>query len=284
MVEIIELRFPSLHNSIYEVGHPNIDYYTYFWQQFQTVQKAQMDILGKFSNYLFYATNPRFIFLKKRGFSPERFQSLKAQWLQDLNINTILDIGANTGQAAVVLCEAFPQATIYSFEPLPDCYEKLKLLELNYSRFKAFNVALGETSGTIAFERNGYTPSSSILSMTERHKQLFPYTSDAKKEEVKIEPLDEYVSQLSVANNLMIKLDVQGYERQVIKGGVNIFKKAKLIIVETSFDILYEGQSLFPDTYNELTKIGFKYAGSFEQLYSPSNKKILQQDALFIKD
>ena len=47
------------------------------------------------------------------------------KWLEKYDIKTIIDIGAHTGQFAKEIREKLPQARIYSFEPLKDCYQKL---------------------------------------------------------------------------------------------------------------------------------------------------------------
>jgi hypothetical protein len=74
---------------------------------------------------------------------------------------------------------------------------------------------------------------------------------------------------------------VQGYEAKVIAGGEDVVACAKIIIVEVSFQRLYEGGPLFDDIYRILKDRGFNYAGNFEQLYSPKNGRVLQADAIF---
>jgi hypothetical protein len=81
----------------------------------------------------------------------------------------------------------------------------------------------------------------------------------------------------------LIKIDVQGYEMQVLKGGERVIQSADVIIIETTFVPLYKDQPLFADIYNYFTSRGFRYAGNIEQLLAPINNQILQADAIFIK-
>ena len=57
--------------------------------------------------------------------------------------------------------------------------------------------------------------------------------------------------------------------------------RAKIIIIEVSFQPLYEGGPLFGDIYPLLKEHGFTYNGNFEQLLSPKDGRILPADAIF---
>lgn len=82
---------------------------------------------------------------------------------------------------------------------------------------------------------------------------------------------------------MLVKIDVQGYEDRVIRGGQRVISRAKVLIVETSFQTLYDGQPLFEDIYDTLLKMGFRYIGALWQLRSPLNGSILQADSIFVK-
>ena len=71
--------------------------------------------------------NPKFFRLRQKGISIDSFCLLNKPWIFKSNINTVLDIGANVCDFAYLIHELFPKAVIYSFEPLDDCYEKLKI-------------------------------------------------------------------------------------------------------------------------------------------------------------
>jgi FkbM family methyltransferase len=205
-------------------------------------------------------------------------------WLKDLNIKTVFDIGANTGQFAINISRILPEARIYSFEPLKGCYDGLINKLCGTKNFKAFYTALGDASGEVRFYRNEYSPSSSILPMKELHKQNFPYTAKESSEVVKISRLDDIAQDLIIEDNILVKIDVQGTEDKVISGGQNLINRAKAIIIETSFQALYEGQPLFKDIFEILTNKGFRYMGNFDgQLTSPIDGSALQSDAIFIK-
>lgn len=227
--------------------------------------------------------NPKLFYLYQQGGRINTFCLLNQPWLHELNIATVLDIGANRGQFALTINTIFPKASIYSFEPILDCFEQLTASMKSIKNFKAFNIGLGESSGELKFERNAFAPSSSFLKMMDTHKTLFPFTCDSQTITVKVEKLDGIAEQLKIMEPLLVKVDVQGYEDRVLRGGEQTIKRAKLIIIETSFQKLYDEQPLFNDIYNQLLDWGFVYIGTLDQLHNPQNGQILQADSLFLK-
>lgn len=205
-------------------------------------------------------------------------------WLNPYHIMTVLDIGANTGQFAEMIHKILPSAAIVSFEPIEECYRSLIRNMASVPKFRAFNYALGEKDTNAEMYVNDYTASSSLLQMEDLHKQAFPFTANACKEMVKIKQLDGIALDLDLTDNLLIKIDVQGYEDRVIRGGQETISRAKVVIIETSFQCLYIGQPMFEDIYDILKQIGFRYIGALEQLRSPLNGSVLQADSVFIKN
>ena len=205
-------------------------------------------------------------------------------WLLKYGIETVLDIGANTGQFAEWIRRVLPEAHIYSFEPIKKCYDKLIENMAEAPNFHAFDYALGDTETDQDMHVNAFTPSSSLLPMANLHKRNFPYTAAEHVEKVKIKRLDVVAEDLKLAGNLLIKTDVQGHEDKVIQGGQNVMSRAEVLIVKTSFKSLYVGQPMFEDVYDMLKQIGFRYIGALEQLSSPLDGSVLQADSVFIKN
>lgn len=218
------------------------------------------------------------------GLDIRKIERNKFVWLNDLNIKTVFDIGGNIGQFARMIHNILPAASIYSFEPLEDCYKQLQSNMRDASNFKAFNFALGDKDTEMDIYRNEYSPSSSLLKMGKLHKQAFPYTNKEGIEKIKVKRLDDIIHDLKVEDNILIKIDVQGYEDRVILGGKKLFAKAKVLIVETSFQILYESGPLFDTIYEILKQKGFKYMGNLGQIKNPINGSVLQSDSIFINN
>src|SRR5260370_6604804 len=166
---------------------------------------------------------------------PPRPDSENFLWLSALGIKTVVDIGAHAGEFASRIHHLLPDAAIVSFEPLPDCFARLEARMQAIPRFRAFNCALGDRDGSATFHRNEFTPSSSLLAMEDLHRTAFPYTIQVTTEDVEIRRLDSLAPPLPLEDNILVKIDVQGYEHKVILGGADLIGRATLIILETSF-------------------------------------------------
>jgi FkbM family methyltransferase len=180
------------------------------------------------------------------------------------------------------MAQRLPKAKVYSFEPLSAAYARLRGKTSGNGRYETFNCALGNVNERLTIHRSPYSPSSSILPMTTLHQTAFPITAgDAGTEEIDVRRLDDIADDLEIADDLFVKIDVQGFEADVIRGGCRTLKRAKAIIVETSFEVLYENQALFDQIYMMMKKLGFTYAGNWEQLLDPQSGRVLQADAIF---
>lgn len=208
----------------------------------------------------------------------------RLEWLKKMDIRTILDIGANRGQFACSIHEVLPGATLHSFEPLNDCFLELQARTHHIEGMKYYNCALGEEEKTVFINRNEFSPSSSFLLPTDDMRRIFPYTAKTQREEVRQCSLDGILENTLLERNVLIKIDVQGYEQAVIAGGRKTIGEAAAIIVETSIAGLYEGQPLFEDIFLVLRELGFSYSGNLEQMRSPKDGSILEVDAIFINN
>ena len=177
-----------------------------------------------------------------------------------------------------------PETFIYSFEPLKDCFEKLRRRETRDSKFKAFNYALGEEEADASINMSSYSLSSSLLAMTESHKTLFPHTQESVPEMIKVKRLDDVFRELKLEKEILIKIDTQGYEDKVIAGGINAFSAARAAIIESSFVELYENQPLFDDIYGKMKSLGFVYRGALHQKINQKNGEVIFEDAIFVRE
>lgn len=231
--------------------------------------------------------HPESIALRRKGINYEHYRDLNKRWITDLGINTVLDVGANIGDFAKLAREVFSSAAIHSFEPLPDCFEKLNNALPGDDEFFTYECGIGSAETTMDFYRSHHSPSSSFLKMGDFHKEAFPYTSDGQVAEpvkVKVKRLDDVLDAKNLKKNLLIKIDVQGFELEALAGAESTLSKAKLVILEMSFTTLYEGQPLFHDVYEKMYGLGFTFRGSLAQMLHPVTGEIVQTDAIFVSE
>jgi FkbM family methyltransferase len=204
--------------------------------------------------------------------------------LRRFDIRSVIDVGANIGQFAALARRLFPSARIFSFEPIDECYRQLVETFSGDQLFKSFPLALGDESGIKQFHHHEYSPASSLLSRNDLGVSVFPFTDARRETQITVERLDAVAAGLELEPEILVKLDVQGYEDRVIDGGRAVLAKARLALVEVNFYVQYETQALFHDVYARLRELGFDYRGNLHQLRSPIDDTVLEADALFVRD
>ncbi len=222
-------------------------------------------------------------FLNRFGYDVKKYRSTIDTTIRPLGIQTIIDIGANMGHYARDMRKLFPEAQIYSFEPLSDCFKSLENEMRGDARFKAFNTALGESKGEATINRSSFHPSSSLLPMSAIHKKLYPKSANSVSEKIRIERLDDVLKNEALAPGILIKMDVQGFEDKVIGGAKETLGRADVAVIETSYVPLYENQPLFDDIYMLMRGLGFSYYGDMARHYSKENDRLVYEDSIFIK-
>lgn len=203
-----------------------------------------------------------------------------------LPIRSVVDVGANEGQFAKWISTFFPLAHIYAFEPLPGPYAKLNAwADSRRVKVTTFNIALGDRATEIPMNLHvSHTPSSSLLRATNTNDRLYPNTRKRSILVVRQETLDEALDRLNAPPEpeLLVKLDVQGYEDRVIRGGQRTLARARVCILEVIIDELYVGQARFLDLLSSLGQLGFIYAGNLEQSYA-GDGHVVFIDAVFLR-
>lgn len=212
-----------------------------------------------------------------------RYSMGEYAYVASLGINTVIDVGAHTGEFARMIKSVLPNASVFSFEPLKEEFQRLQQQMQNGSGFRAFNYAAGDRNETVEIHRSSYAQSSSLLPMAQLHKEAFPVSASHMSETVEVKRLDDVLKEFDLRPEIAIKIDVQGYEDKVIAGAPEILARTKAAIVEVSFRELYEGQPLFETIFELLSSQGFKYMGNLYQLLSPLDGSPLQADALFVR-
>lgn len=193
--------------------------------------------------------------------------------MRHLGIRTILDIGANAGQFASDAVQWFPGVRLYSFEPIPRAFEQLRAAQFPGVReFRPLHCALGDTTGEVEMnETVNDTTSSSLLKTTKEFTTELPKLEKQTSTKVQLRRLDDVVREekLELDPEVLIKMDVQGFEDRVIRGGPDTFGRARACIVEVIFDSYYEGQATFLGITQQLHELGLEYAGNFGQYHHP---------------
>jgi FkbM family methyltransferase len=202
---------------------------------------------------------------------------------QGISPNTVIDVGANVGQFTVACKKIFPDASVHSFEPLPDCAVKLKQNVATLRGVRVYQIALGERSGEAVFHVNSHRHSSSVLALGERHRRAFPHAREMRTINVSLSTLDLEMKSIALEGPVLLKLDVQGYEPQVLEGATETLKRVDYVILEASFCPMYEGEKTFMEIARWMEERGFEFLRPIAWLDDPRTGEVLQVDALFAR-
>jgi FkbM family methyltransferase len=208
-----------------------------------------------------------------------QFQDIKKILIRDSKKRPVfIDGGAFNGSTINNIRKIFPKALIYSFEANP---QQAKLLMDNYQKFdniRIYNCAIGFENRKGKFYITNYGPSSSLYQPNELNQFIHKDKMDIKEEvEIDIRRLDSFeFSRIDV-----VKLDLQGFELEALKGMGNLLENVKIILTEVEFVALYRGQSLFPQISNFLEIAGF-FLYNFYDLYTHPKGLLTAGDAIFL--
>jgi FkbM family methyltransferase len=206
--------------------------------------------------------------------------------LKRFDIRTVLDIGANEGQFARSIRKHLPKAQIHCFEPIPAAFVALAEWAEGQRGILPVQLALGERSGKMEMYLHvDHSRSSSLLATTDHSMSIYPVTAHQKKVVVTMARLDEYVRSLTspLNDDILVKLDVQGFEGPVLRGGVQLLARARACIIEVCLDELYVEQSTFKEVSSLVQDIGMRFAGNLSQVYGPDGH-VIYLDAVFVRE
>jgi len=211
---------------------------------------------------------------KERGF----YLSLRSS-LQGENL-IVYDIGAAKGHVSQCLAKLKNVQGIYAFEPIPEVFRELEMQVRDISKIHCYNIALGNSSGSCLINISKNSDSSSLLPMTNLHIDQFSGTEITHQVEINVACLDNFILKHQLPQPNLIKIDVQGFEKNVIEGGCETLRKANYCVLEMSFKPLYEGSPLFDDIYRIMTNMGFNLIGLSNPLIGKSGN-CMQVDGIF---
>lgn len=200
-----------------------------------------------------------------------------------LNINILLDVGANSGQFGLKNRNSGYKKTIISFEPLKKVFNVLKKNSINDKYWKCENIAIGNKDGETIINESNYSLSSSLLPISKEHLRAKENSNYIAQHKVLIKKLDTYIKENSLENdNIFLKIDTQGTEYDVLKGLDLNLHKIKGILCELTLTELYVGQKLWIEIINFLEKKNFEIWFLEKGFQDHKIKKVLQIDCIFI--
>jgi FkbM family methyltransferase len=203
-------------------------------------------------------------------------------FFESYNFETVVDIGANTGQFSLVMKKNFPKASIIAFEPLRQPFLTYSKIFEGDTRIRIFNSAIAPKTGVAEINVSKSCDSSSLLEISDLQDEIFPGTSAIGSENITMGPLDSFVSKEQIKGASLLKLDVQGFELEVLRGCNELLGLFDMVYCECSFFELYVGQALAPEIIEFMGVKGFVLQG-FNNVQYDEKGSTIQADFIFRK-
>ncbi len=198
-----------------------------------------------------------FVRLKQLGFDPKH----------------ILDIGAYEGNWAAELHDIFPAAKILMIEGQKS---KKTLIEERTKHIPNSTIEialLGAKEEDVEF--NMYESASSVYKEDNE--------TNAKVESIKLQLLDNVVTKHSFEQVDLIKIDTQGYELEILKGGISVLKSAQFVLLEVSLLGIYKNAPLVDEVILFMKSNNFLLYDICTLMRRPYDNAVFQSDFLFVK-
>jgi FkbM family methyltransferase len=205
-------------------------------------------------------SRPRIVFLDdiitasffiEKNYELEELEKMKfiiEKYLTNSYSMSFLDIGANIGNHTLFLNHYFSKT--YCFEPNPEVFDVLVLNTKRESSIHPFNFGLSDTTKDVELSFDSINCGGGSIE-NRNHNNV-------NVVKIKLKRLDEVVNSCEFGNIGMLKIDVEGHELEVIKGGIETIAESNCIIF---FEVLSQDSDKFKEVEELLKKIGY---GLFE--------------------
>jgi FkbM family methyltransferase len=216
---------------------------------------------------------------------PDAVAAQMAALLRHFEIDVVLDVGANAGQYGLSLRKGGYTGRIVSFEPLEAAHARLSDRATRDSAWIVHpRSAVGSSSGQIEINVAGNSVSSSVRPMLAAHSEAAPESQFVATERVDLITLDSVYGQYCPPpSRALLKIDTQGFEKEVLDGAVQASRSLRAVQLELSLVPLYEGQHLWDYFMERLRQEGFGLWAFLPGFADPRTGQTLQVDAVFAR-
>jgi FkbM family methyltransferase len=205
--------------------------------------------------------------------------------LGQYNINTIVDVGANEGQFALKLIQKNRyKGKIISFEPVSSSFNLLSKNSQKSSNWSVVKSAVGDTEGTVPINISQNSVSSSLRKVNAHTVEAEAGTAIVSTEMVSINTLDNLLKLHQWQDDLWLKIDVQGFEREVLEGATETLKRAQVIQIELAVIPSYEQSPYLEEIITQLRTAGFTLYSIMSGFRNYKTGQMYEMEGFFVKE
>jgi FkbM family methyltransferase len=212
--------------------------------------------------------------------SPEVFSmeaTLRHLVAKEFRPRVILDIGAAKGYWSEFAHYFYPDAAFYLIDPLVESEPRLRHLCATKQNFSYVLCAAGDTEGEQSMSIASDLDGSSLFSFNVNG------TTDAPERMVQVRTVDSLLSEGKIAPPQLVKIDVQGYELNVLNGGGRLFETAEVFILEVSLFEFLPGMPVVHEVVDYMIRRQYVLYDIAGYLRRPYQADLGQLDLVFVR-
>jgi len=251
----------------------NQRFHRLFYRDFNQVKLTLHKKIARYFGYEFVRTSQ----LAYRDINAHLIALFK-----QLDINCVLDVGANMGQFASNLRRAGYQGQIISFEPIMECFEHLKKHE--NKNWVVHNFALGNEEKTLDINITNKNVFSSFLKPNEYSVHRFNESAKVSRtQRVEVKRLDDIFNGIVSINNprIFLKLDTQGFDLEVLKGAQQSLRHVFGLQSEISCKAIYAGMPTHVESLQYIDHLGYEVTDIYPLAHDKLDMSLLEFDCIF---
>lgn len=192
-------------------------------------------------------------------------------------VRTVFDVGANVGEYSVAAAQAFPEAAIYSFEPVKETFDRLATRLAGFPRAAAFNFGLSDRDEAVDFsvQPGDLTNSTSHPTLS---KMLNP---DAARITVRCQLRNSGAAagEIGVPCIDLLKIDTEGNDWFVLNGFADWLAEGRIKTIQFEYGLTcISTRRLLLDHYALLTKHGYRVGKIFPKFVDFRDYNPLDED------
>lgn len=196
-------------------------------------------------------------------------------------VRCVVDVGSNVGQWANALLELLTPEKLIMIEPGLPAFAQLQEKFGGDSRIELHNVAIGANNGTARLRVTRDSTGASLLRPRAEMQELIGRNWTVESEvECPMRTLDSLLAALPEIS--LLKMDVQGYEKEALTGSAATLQKTKLLLIELNYMPQYEGGSWFGEIHELLRARGFVLVDATKPLRL--NGRASMSDGLYVNE
>lgn len=208
-----------------------------------------------------------------------------ARILLSRNVNLVFDVGAHTGQYGRELRDLGYDGRIVSFEPVSDAYVELqKAAARDANWIVAPRAAIGSEEGLVSIHVAANSVFSSVVKGGKLLGRIDANSVVAREEHVPLITLSSVASQYMKRGDVaFLKIDVQGFEYEVLHGAEKILDALCGVQLETSLVPLWQGEKPFRFVLDFMASRGFELHSVASVFADETTGREIELDAIFVR-